>query len=136
MHILVVDDEPAEIATLKRGLRISGHSVVEAGGAREAVDVLAREKEGIDLVVTDYLMPDMTGIELLKTVRMQYGQLPVLLVTAYGSQKVLTEALQNGCNGFLEKPFRPEQLQAEIERIGRLRAAGDTTRRKAAAANT
>jgi CheY-like chemotaxis protein len=117
MNILVVDDEPAEIDTLQRGLRVKGHSVTPATSGQEALRILSQSRGGADMVVTDYLMPDMNGIELLKAVRSTYGQLPVVLVTAYGSNKVLTEALQNGCSGFLEKPFTPEQLQAEIERI-------------------
>ncbi len=117
MHILIVADEAEEIATLKRGLRIKGHSVIEAAGAREAVHVLARNRKGIDMVLTDYFMPDTSGIELLKTVRTNYGQLPVVLITASGRQEQLTDDLRSGCNGFLEKPFSPEQLQTEIERV-------------------
>jgi two-component system, chemotaxis family, chemotaxis protein CheY len=79
--------------------------------------VLAQRGVTADIVITDYLMPEMNGIELLQAVRSSYGQLPVVLVTAYGSKKVLAEALQNGCNGFLEKPFTPAQLYGEIERI-------------------
>lgn len=117
MHILVVDDDPAEIETLQRGLRVKGHWVSAAASGREALEILAKSRAFPDMVVTDYLMPDMNGIELLKAVRRHYGQLPVVLVTAYGSNSVLTEALQNGCNGFLAKSFTPAQLHAEIERI-------------------
>jgi CheY-like chemotaxis protein len=117
MHILIVDDEPDEIETIERGLRIMGHSVWAVASGQEALRVLAQSSVCADLIVTDYLMPDMNGIELLKAVRSNYGQLPVVLVTALGSKKVLTEALQNGCNGFLEKPFTPAQLHSEIHRI-------------------
>jgi CheY-like chemotaxis protein len=117
MHILVVDDEPDGIETLQRSLRIKGHSVWAVTSGQEALRVLAQSVVGADMVVTDYLMPEMNGIELLKAVRYEYGQLPVVLVTALGSKKVLTEAVQNGCNGFLEKPFTPAQLHAEIEKI-------------------
>lgn len=117
MHILVVDDEPAERETLQRGLRVKGHSVSAAASGQEALQFLAKSRIVPDMVITDYLMPDMDGIKLLKVVRRKYGQLPVMLVTAYGSNSVLTEALQNGCNGFLEKSFTPTQLYAEIERI-------------------
>jgi CheY-like chemotaxis protein len=117
MHILIVDDEPDGLETLQRSLRIKGHSVWAVTSGQEALEVLAKSGVAADMVVTDYLMPHMNGIELLTAVRSKYGQLPVVLVTAYGSKKVLTEALQNGCNGFLEKPFTPAQLQGEIERI-------------------
>jgi CheY-like chemotaxis protein len=117
MHILVVDDEPAERETLERGLRVKGHSVSAAASGQEALQILAESRIVPDMVITDYLMPDMDGIKLLKAVRRKYGQMPVVLVTAYGSSSVLTEALQNGCSGFLEKSFTPAQLYVEIERI-------------------
>lgn len=117
MHILVVDDEPAGIASLQRCLRMQGHSVWTVTSGPEALRVLEQSGVAADIVITDYLMPAMSGIELLKAVRRKYGQLPVVLVTAYGSKHVLTEALQNGCSGFLEKPFTPAQLNAEIDRL-------------------
>ena len=118
MHILIVDDEPDGIETLQRSLRMKGHSVWPVSNGLEALQVLEKSGAGADMIVTDYLMPYMNGIELLKAVRSTYGRLPVVvLMTAYGSQKVLAEALQNGCNGFLEKPFTPAQLYKEIERI-------------------
>lgn len=117
MNILVVDDEADAIETLSRGLRTKGHEVSEALSADEALKILENRRSKINMVITDYLMPKMNGNELLKEIRSRYDALPVILVTAYGSNKVLTEALHNGCNGFIEKPFTLEQLSGEIERI-------------------
>lgn len=117
MCILVVDDEPIELETLKRGLRVKGYAIVEALSAEEALCILEEKKESIGMVITDYLMPDMNGIDLLKSIRARYGSLPVILATAYGSKQILTEAIKYGCSGFVEKPFTPEQLHLEIKRI-------------------
>ena len=117
MRILIVDDEPAGIQSLKRGLQLLGHSVGVAVNGLEALEAFARERKSTDLIITDYSMPGMNGIDLLKAVRRENRKLPIVLVTAYGNQKVLMEALQNGCSGYLQKPFTLEQLDAEIIRI-------------------
>jgi DNA-binding NtrC family response regulator len=72
---------------------------------------------GIDLVVADYLMPTMNGLDLLAAVRRSHPALPVILMTAYARTSLVVEASRNRCDGFIEKPFNFDQLVAEIERI-------------------
>jgi CheY-like chemotaxis protein len=117
MHILIVDDDPDEVETLQRSLRIMGHNVTAAANGQEALRELAQSSYGADIVITDYLMPCMDGIELLKAVRSTYGQLPMVMATALGNKIVRTEAQQNGVDGFLQKPFMPEELYAAIKKI-------------------
>jgi len=117
MHILIIDDEKAEIETLTRGLRIKGHTVTGAFNVAEALSLLDDPNNTIDMVITDYLMPDMNGIEFLEEIRKKFKTLPIILVTAYASKKILVEAMRKKCNGFLEKPFTLEQLHSEIQRI-------------------
>ena len=116
MEILVVDDEVDQVETLKRGLRRKGHKVLETTQAQEALNWL-QNRDGIEMVITDYLMPVMNGIELLEQIRKNYPTLPVIMMTAYGQKDLLVGALRNSCNGYIEKPFTLEQLMEEIERV-------------------
>jgi CheY-like chemotaxis protein len=115
MNILVVDDEIDQIETLKRGLRSKGYVVFEATTPLETFNWL-NSKTCIDLLITDYMMPLMNGIELLATIRKDYPALPVIMMTAYGHKELLGMALHNNCNGYIEKPFTLDQLIREIER--------------------
>ena len=64
----------------------------------EALKYLEEHHDESTLVITDYYMPGMNGITLLKSIREQYGDLPVILMTAFGDKNLLIEALQNGCD--------------------------------------
>jgi CheY-like chemotaxis protein len=118
MKILVVDDDMVQLESLRRGLRSKGYQVLEALSAEDALNRITHSHTNkIDLVLSDYLMPGMNGIELLKKIREDYGPLPVILMTAYGEKDLIIEALHNRCNSFIEKPFTLEQLMQEIERV-------------------
>ena len=119
MNILVVDDDVIWLQTLKRGLRTRGYQTLEALDANEALEKLSNPNTpAIDLVLTDYLMSEMNGIELLKEIRMNYGgYLPVIIMTAYAENSLLIEAFRNHCNGFIEKSSTLDQLMQEINRV-------------------
>ena len=117
MNVLIVDDEKVQIETLRRGLRSKGHSVFSALSAEEAMVRLEEKSSEIDFVITDYLLDGDDGLSLLRKIREKYGKLPVIMMTAYGEKKVLIDALRNGCNGFLEKPFTLDDLSAELARV-------------------
>ncbi len=117
MNILVVDDEKVQIETLRRALRSKGYQVFEAFNAIEALDQLESMTYRIDMVLTDYIMPGKDGIELLKKIREKYGELPVIIMTAYGEKGMLIDAIRNRCDGFIEKPFNVDQLINEIQRV-------------------
>lgn len=124
MKAIVVDDEIVQVESLRRGLSSRGYQVVEALNAKEALKHLngdnniglAGEDNNIDLVITDYAMPGMNGIEFLKELRKRYRSLAVIMMTAYGEKAIVIEALRNHCDGFIEKPFTLDQLICEIER--------------------
>lgn len=117
MNVLIVDDEKVQIETLRRGLRSKGHKVFSALSAEEAMTRLEENCQEIDFVITDYLLDGDDGLSLLRKIREKYGRLPVIMMTAYGEKKVLIDALRNGCNGFLEKPFTLDDLAAELARV-------------------
>ncbi|MFC1591189.1 response regulator [Thermodesulfobacteriota bacterium] len=117
MHILIIDDEKTAIETLTRGLRVKGYSVTGVLTAASALALIDTQKDSIAMVITDYIMPDMDGMELLDEIRKRHKTLPVILVTAYASKQILVEAMRKKCSGFLEKPFTLEQLHSEIQRV-------------------
>jgi len=125
MKILVVDDEKVQLQTLKRGLRSVGYATIEASSGYDALRELNEPENGITMIITDYSMPDMNGLELLKKVKAIPRKLPVIMMTAYGENSLIIEALRNQCDGFIEKPFVLEDLAREIERT-RLKTLADT----------
>jgi two-component system chemotaxis response regulator CheY len=118
MQILVVDDFSTMRRIVKNQLRELGFSNIrEAEDGAAAFKVLESAK--IDFVVTDWNMPVVTGLDLLKKIRAddRFKQLPVLMVTAEAKREQIIEAAQSGVNGYVVKPFTPKTLQEKIEKI-------------------
>ncbi|MGH8214877.1 MAG: chemotaxis response regulator CheY [Rhodanobacteraceae bacterium] len=128
LKILVVDD----FSTMRRIIRnLLGELGFGAANIREAEDgtaaLAALRAGGIDLVVTDWNMPGMTGIDLLRAIRAdaELKSLPVLMVTAENTREQIIAAAQAGVNGYIVKPFTAATLSDKIERVfERLVAAG------------
>ncbi len=117
MNILIVDDEVQMAKSLKIGLETKGYRVVNAYSGQQALDMLVKGDQTINLVITDYLMPGMDGLELMKAFRQEIPTLPIMIMTAYAEKGLVIKALQDRCDGFIEKPFKLDQLVTEIERI-------------------
>jgi DNA-binding NtrC family response regulator len=119
MTILVVDDEPAQRELLGGFLAKRGWSVELAGGGAEALSILRRPP--IDLVLADYRMPDLSGMDLLKASQQLNPEVPVVLITAYGSIGSAVEAMKAGAYDYLTKPIELEELVHLIHRIAERR---------------
>jgi DNA-binding NtrC family response regulator len=117
MHILFIDDEKIANETVTRGLQILGHTVEAFHNSVMAMEKLHNAPESFDLVITDYVMPGMDGLELLKVIRENYSWIPVIMTTAFTSNETRDEAKRLGCMGFIEKPFTPDRLDREIRRV-------------------
>jgi CheY-like chemotaxis protein len=117
MNILVVDDEFVIRETLSRGLRRFGHQVLLAADGQEALGCLQDSPDAVDLVITDYNMPNMNGLTLIKRIREDRKQLPVFLITAQADIELRREAFRLNCEGFMEKPFSLEEIIREIARV-------------------
>jgi DNA-binding NtrC family response regulator len=115
--ILLADDEEKILKRLGRALRDEGHEVVEATTIREAQRQLG--ERSFDLLVIDNLMPDMTGLELIRDMSqsMAAGERPqIVMMTAHGSTQIVREAFKLGVEDFLEKPFEVDELLALARR--------------------
>lgn len=115
VRILIVDDELIVRESLIGWLRRGGHDVDAASGGRQALEMIARND--YDLVFLDLRMPDLGGLEVLKQTKAAHPHVLVVMITAYGSVETAIEAMKNGADDFLIKPFDPEQLKLLVEKL-------------------
>jgi two-component system chemotaxis response regulator CheY len=118
MRVLVVDDFSTMRRIVKNILRqLNFNNIVEADDGTTAWEVLNREK--IDFIVSDWNMPQMTGIELLRRVRAseQHAEIPFLMVTAEAQQENIIEAVQAKVSNYIVKPFTAETMKQKIDKI-------------------
>lgn len=118
MRVLVVDDFSTMRRIIKNILRQIGFTnIVEADDGTTAWDVL--NKDQIDFIISDWNMPQMTGIDLLRKVRAneEFADLPFLMVTAEAQQENIIEAVQAKVSNYIVKPFTPETLKQKIDKI-------------------
>src|SRR3972149_238253 len=114
-RILVADDEERIRMLLEAHLEASGYAVVLASDGAQALE---RLKNGaFDAVITDMNMPGASGLEVILEARRRYGpNLPVIVITAYGSVQNAVEAMRDGATDYLEKPFDMADLRACLEK--------------------
>ena len=115
--ILLVDDEEQVLKLGVLILNTLGYTVLEAENGREAVDAFKREKDKIDLVILDIIMPDMGGDKVYNLLKEINPDIKVLLCSGYSIDGHATEILELGCNGFIQKPFTVEALSYKIREI-------------------
>ncbi len=118
MKILVVDDFSTMRRIVKNLLVELGFTnISEADDGKTALPIL--EQGGIDFLVTDWNMPGMPGIDLLKAVRAnsEISSLPVLMVTAEAKREQIMEAAQAGVNGYVVKPFTADTLREKVDKV-------------------
>ena len=113
MKILVVDDS----STMRRIIintlaRIGFTDVAEGEHGKAGLEVLA--KGGIEMIITDWNMPEMDGLEFVQNVRAQNAALPILMVTTNAAREDIVQALQAGVNNYVVKPFTPDTLKEKI----------------------
>jgi two-component system NtrC family response regulator len=113
-RILVVEDDDSLRYVLQIQLRRSGYETSVAATVSEALEQLQREPQ--DLVISDLNLPDASGIDLLKTVRAEYPETMVVIVTAYGTIETAVEAIRCGAYDYLTKPVHPDELEALVKR--------------------
>jgi len=117
--VLVVDDERNMLMVMKMALEDVDFRVLTADSVEEATGYL-RDPD-LDVILSDMKMPGMDGMELLKRCRQDRPDVPVIVVTAYGSIETAIECIKAGANNFLTKPFEPEELQIAAQNAVRYR---------------
>src|SRR6204780_1296654 len=130
-RILVIDDEADIRESLETLLCLEGYSVELAQNGGEGL----RRSEGAnyDMILLDLMMPDRSGMEVLREIRERDTETPVFMITAYGSVEVAVTALKNGANDYFSKPWDNEKLLIEIDRmIGHSRLARENAQLKKA----
>ncbi len=121
-RILIVEDEPAIRQMIAFGLRRAGFEVREAVDYREAREALADQRP--DLVLIDWMLPDMSGLELTRTLKRdrETRELPVIMLTARAEEGDKVAGLETGADDYITKPFSPRELVARINAV--LRRSG------------
>ena len=112
--ILLVDDEALVLDIGVMMLEKVGYTVLEAKGGREAVEIYEANKDKIDLVILDMIMPDIGGGEAYDRMKEINPDVKVLLSSGYSIEGEATEILERGCDGFIQKPFNIKELSGKI----------------------
>jgi two-component system KDP operon response regulator KdpE len=111
LKVLVVDDEPPIRKLLRTGLGTQGYQTIDAPDAKAALDLMTDKP---DLVILDLGLPDMEGLELLRQIRARREDLPVVVLSSRGDEVAKVEALDQGADDYVTKPFGMEELLARI----------------------
>ncbi|UOD33927.1 response regulator [Deferribacteraceae bacterium V6Fe1] len=116
--IITVDDSSTMRRIIKNTLiKIGFSNILEAGNGIEALEVLAQNN--VDLIITDWNMPEMDGLTFVKTLRAkdQYKEIPILMVTTEAAKEDILTALKSGVNNYVVKPFTPDILQEKVFKL-------------------
>lgn len=114
-RILVADDDPDIVLSVSERLRWMGHEVITAGDGHAALSAV--ESHSLDLVLIDVSMPQLSGIEVLKRIRPRWPNLPVVILTAYGTIRLAVEAMKEGAVDFIAKPFEHGQIDTVVTTV-------------------
>ena len=112
MHILIVEDETGIIQFLQQGLEEEGYKISTASDGLKGFEL--SQKENFDLILLDWMLPKMTGIELCKAIRLKNSITPIIFLTAKDTVQETIEGLKAGANDYIKKPFSFDEL---VERI-------------------
>lgn len=114
-HILIVDDEPLIRRSLSELLTLSGYTVSSASSAKEALNLL--KDYTADIIITDVKMPEMDGVQLLKQIKNNHPNTPVILITGYASIESAVEAMKEGAYDYITKPIVDSEIKIILERL-------------------
>ena len=118
--VLIVDDSPAMRSFVKRVVNLSGFEMgacYEAGDGKEALQVL--DQQWVDVILTDINMPVMNGQEFVERLAANeaFRSIPVLVISTDRTEDRVNEMIALGAQGYVKKPFQPEELRTELERV-------------------
>ncbi len=115
MKILVVDDDAIVIKSCTRILETEGFETSTVHGAEEALEIV--KKENFDLLLIDVKMPKRDGLFLMKEIRKDFPDIPVIVMSGYSTPETVAAVYKSGANKFIAKPFRPDELLKLIRQV-------------------
>jgi len=115
--ILLIDDEKTVMEVNKELLETMGYTVYAAGNGQEGIAVYLEKKDKIDLVILDMIMPGISGGVTFDRIREINPNAKILLSSGYSLTGKAQAIMDRGCNGFLQKPFKPEELSGKVREI-------------------
>ena len=113
-NILICEDDDIVIAIFQVRLRHAGYNILIAPNGKAGLDILD-ENPNIDLIISDLIMPEMGGLELITEVRSRKLTMPILVISALAEMKIVEEAYSLGANDFITKPFKPDEIVIRIK---------------------
>ncbi len=114
--ILVVDDDPAALETLAELLVEAGYRVLTATGGQKALEIL-KQQTGVDLIVSDLMMPQINGIALTKEIHSMELNIPIIVITGFATIELAVETMKAGAADFITRPFNNEQIKITIKKV-------------------
>ncbi|GAB1536346.1 chemotaxis response regulator CheY [Geovibrio sp. ADMFC3] len=118
-HVVITVDDSSTMRRIIKNtlLKLGFTNILEAGNGVEALDVMAKNK--VDVVITDWNMPEMDGLTFVKTLRSkdEYKTMPILMVTTEAAKEDILTALRSGVNNYVVKPFTPDTLKEKIDKL-------------------
>lgn len=115
--ILLIDDEEMVTDIGQQLLQTLGYDVITAASGSEGVAAYRRQHDGIDMVILDMVMPDMSGWEAFDKLQQIDPAVKVLLSTGYSLDNQISQMLESGCRGYIQKPFRIQALSKKVHEI-------------------
>jgi DNA-binding response OmpR family regulator len=112
MHILIVEDEAGIVQFLQQGLEEEGYEISTASDGLQAIEIIQKDK--FDLILLDWMLPKITGLEVCKSIRIKDKFTPIIFLTAKDTIQDTIEGLKAGANDYIKKPFSFDEL---VERI-------------------
>ncbi|MCI5057179.1 MAG: response regulator [Flavobacteriales bacterium] len=113
--ILIVDDEEMVLVALKDFLENKGYQVITSNQSRGVISTISKEKP--DLIIMDFAMPDLSGLDILDTLRNDYSNsTPFILISSFGAREITSNAYQLGAD-FIEKPIDLDKLSKRVDRL-------------------
>ncbi|HRI27925.1 MAG TPA: response regulator [Chitinophagales bacterium] len=115
MKIIIVDDDVVMLQAIKTMLSKNGYQVFATTDAQDALDTL--EEEEFDLIISDIMMPYISGIELLSAIKKARKNLPIIIISALDQQEIVLTAFEEGADDFVKKPISLNELLLRVKHV-------------------
>ena len=115
MVILIAEDDELILRTIEHKLLKEGYDVILSRNGKEAIEYIKNSEA--DLIITDIMMPFVSGIEILSALKIMDKKIPVIMLSSMGQEEVILTAFDLGASDFIVKPFSPNELMLRVKRL-------------------